>query len=252
MTHTFEHTVQLYENDAFLADNTAALIKEALADGQGMVIVATRNHETRFLTPLIESGFDVPGAIASGRLALLDARELLNRFMVQRWPNRKLFREHVGGLVRDSLRRYSRLTIFGEMVDLLWKDGLKDAAIRIEELWNELGTEIPFRLACAYQQHLFDYNVAPAYMNGICRAHSSATCAEDTRRLEAAFAAAVSEVLGRSRAEMLRRLFSSHVRWHSPAARLFWLRSNMPGLAERVMIRARQHYAAAGETILRS
>ncbi len=29
---------------------------------------------------------------------------------------------------------------YGEMVDLLWKDGNVDGAVQLEALWNELGT----------------------------------------------------------------------------------------------------------------
>ena len=36
------------------------------------------------------------------------------------------------------------------MVDLLWKDGLEDAAIRLETLWNQLANTEDFKLLCGY------------------------------------------------------------------------------------------------------
>jgi hypothetical protein len=39
---------------------------------------------------------------------------------------------------------------YGEMVNVLWKDGLTAAAIRLETLWNELAKSYDFKLLCGY------------------------------------------------------------------------------------------------------
>jgi hypothetical protein len=36
------------------------------------------------------------------------------------------------------------------MVNVLWKDGLTGAAIRLETLWNELARSHDFKLLCGY------------------------------------------------------------------------------------------------------
>jgi hypothetical protein len=41
------------------------------------------------------------------------------------------------------------------MVDLLWKDGLEAAAIRLETLWNELANTHDFKLLCGYSMGNF-------------------------------------------------------------------------------------------------
>jgi hypothetical protein len=46
----------------------------------------------------------------------------------------------MGETIRLASRGRENATVraYGEMVDLLWKDGLEEAAIRLETLWNEL------------------------------------------------------------------------------------------------------------------
>ena len=41
------------------------------------------------------------------------------------------------------------------MVDLLWKDGHEAAAIRLETLWNQLGSTHDFALLCGYSMGNF-------------------------------------------------------------------------------------------------
>jgi hypothetical protein len=48
------------------------------------------------------------------------------------------------------------LRIFGEMVAVLWNDGKHDAALSLEELWNDLREEHDFSLFCAYPLKCFE------------------------------------------------------------------------------------------------
>ena len=44
---------------------------------------------------------------------------------------------------------------YGEMVNVLWKDGMTAAAIRLETLWNELAQSHDFNLLCGYSMGNF-------------------------------------------------------------------------------------------------
>jgi hypothetical protein len=63
------------------------------------------------------------------------------------------------------------------MVDLLWKDGLTVAAIRLEVLWNQLAMTHDFSLLCGYAMGNF---YKDAEIEDICRQHSHAISAEGT------------------------------------------------------------------------
>ncbi len=61
---------------------------------------------------------------------------------------------------------------FGEMVDVLCKRGRPDAALRLEEMWNELVGARSLSLMCAYERGSFPHPSDGAHFAGICDAHS--------------------------------------------------------------------------------
>ena len=56
----------------------------------------------------------------------------------------------IGGLIRQAGTGGRPVRAYGEMVALLWDDGLVNAAIQLEEMWNELGRRHSFSLFCGY------------------------------------------------------------------------------------------------------
>jgi hypothetical protein len=58
---------------------------------------------------------------------------------------------------------------YGEMVDVLWKDDLHAAAIRLEMLWNQLANARRFSLLCGYSMGSFYKDAA---FHEICRQHT--------------------------------------------------------------------------------
>jgi PAS domain S-box-containing protein len=73
---------------------------------------------------------------------------------VDDWPDEILFHatiEPALAQAESGLRRKSHpIVAFGEMVALLWAAGKCDAAIRLEQMWNELAHKHSFSLRCAY------------------------------------------------------------------------------------------------------
>ena len=58
---------------------------------------------------------------------------------------------------------------YGEMVDVLWKDGKEAAAIRLEMLWNQLANTRKFSLLCGYSMGSFYKDAA---FDDICQQHT--------------------------------------------------------------------------------
>ncbi len=145
-----DHLVQFYEDEAFLFDAVGRFLGAGLDAGDRLIVIATPEHRRGFVQRL--HGPDVDGAIAEGRLLLLDARETLGRFMVNGRPDGDRFRR----VLEDVLSRAAggqngvRIRAYSEMVDLLWRDGERSAAIALEHLWNEAGSWHAFSLLCAY------------------------------------------------------------------------------------------------------
>ena len=92
--------------------------------------------------------------------------------MVEGKPDEARFRNVVGTLVAQATAGKRPLRAFGEMVALLWQKGNADAAIRLEELWNDPGKEYVFSLFCAYPMAGFGSNADGQPFTHICKAHT--------------------------------------------------------------------------------
>lgn len=149
------HAVQFYERESYLLDSVTKYIGSALSASHAGILIATPPHREGVAQRLTARGFDVASAGAQGRYVALDARDTLNRLMVDGWPDPARFDDAIGTLIGKTHERARQIYAFGEMVTLLWAEGNSDAAIRLEELWNELGTRQQFSLLCAYPIEAF-------------------------------------------------------------------------------------------------
>src|SRR5882757_8398718 len=76
-----DHIVQLYQDQQFLNRAVCRFAAGAIANGEGVILVPTAAHWEAFRPRLVAEGVDVEGAQARGQLTIVDADELLPRFM---------------------------------------------------------------------------------------------------------------------------------------------------------------------------
>ena len=236
-----DHFVQLYQELDGLADAVAEYVGAGLARGEGAVLIATPEHRAAFLDRL--------GSAERSRLRLLDAEDTLATFMVGGMPQWKAFHEVIGGLIAELRLQWPAVRAYGEMVDVLWQRGEREAAIRLEEYWNELGKLQTFSLFCAYRMDPLESGAYAGPLESVCRAHSQLIPARDTASFDAAVSAASARVLDPQLAQILLALAASHhtaTRMPAGQAALFWLRQNMPGAADRVLRELRDGASKAG------
>ncbi len=173
-----EHFVQFYETDEFLVESVSGFIGAAIQGEEGGIIVATEAHREAILQRFKEGGVDVCRAEARGRFVCLDAAGTLAKFMVNGTPNAQRFMDVVGGVVARVGGCASGVRAFGEMVAILWGEGNGAAAIRLEELWNELATQHTFSLFCAYPISAFNESSQTESLQHICQTHTHVIPAE--------------------------------------------------------------------------
>ncbi|NVB81624.1 MAG: GAF domain-containing protein [Kofleriaceae bacterium] len=168
------HIVQFYEADGQLIGAVSQYLLAGLDAGEPLVIIATAEHRAAFSAALAARGFDVDVLSRAGRLTMLDARETLSLFMVGDTPDAALFDASVGGVLARVQASFGSRSIraYGEMVDILWRDGNPDAALRVEGLWNELGRRRSFSLFCAYVMGNFYRVDGVGGIEAVCAAHS--------------------------------------------------------------------------------
>jgi signal transduction histidine kinase len=168
------HTVQFYENDHYLEAAVADYLFEGIEGGEGIVVIATPGHRDAVTVRLKSKGCDTNALTISGKLVMLDARETLSSFMLHSLPNRAEFVKNVGSVIAQCARMVegAQVRAYGEMVDLLWKDGNIEGAIQLEEFWNELQQSENFSLLCAYAMGNFYKSAHGDDFQRICRIHS--------------------------------------------------------------------------------
>ncbi len=200
-----EHWVQFYETDSFLAETVTEFLLEGLRADEAAIIVATDVHRRAFVDLLRAKGLDVDGYVGREQLVMLDAATTLDAFMVAGSPDWKRFELAVGQQVAALARGGTRnVRAYGEMVDILWRNGQSVAAIRLEEMWNDLRARHTFKLLCAY---VIDSFYKQDGLPGVCATHShvmlpEARTANDAPSLPAAnLHALIAEISRRTECE---------------------------------------------------
>src|SRR5713226_6555573 len=181
-----EHFVQFCETDAFLMDSVSAFIGAGLRVGDAVIVLATKPHTENLEERLKKDGLEVAAARVRGQYIPIDAAATLSKCMVDGSPEPGRFAEVVGSMIALAAQGGCHVRIFGEMVALLWAEGNRAAAIRLEELWNDLGKTHSFSLCCAYPMQDFDGEVYEEEFTEICQQHSRVIPAESYTRLSSA------------------------------------------------------------------
>jgi len=177
-----DHVVQFYATDDFLIEQVRGFIGEGLRTGDACIVIATAAHRARLTRRLLAEGLDMYAARKQGAYLSRDAAATLAHFMVDGSPDAKHFTQLIGGAIARAAHGSQRqphpprpVRVFGEMVALLWAEGNQEAAIRLEELWNDLQKrdESPrFSLVCAYPMPGFEGKASEGSFTAICRQHT--------------------------------------------------------------------------------
>lgn len=223
------HFVQVYQDVDFLAEAVRRYLEAGLEAGEAALVIARPEHRARFA---------VPGDVVS-----LDAEETLARFMASGMPQWEPFRALVGGLIGAQGRP---VRAYGEMVDILWQRGEREAATRLEEYWNELARLHEFSLFCAYYMDPLDSASYDGALQCVCKTHSHLIPARDYARFDREVADASRKVLDAPLARMLFSLSRTPTAMPAGQAALFWLKQNMPRAAERILSELRGSASRAG------
>ena len=170
--HEHHHAVQFYTHTDELFKTIATFLSEGLVSGQPAIVIATREHATAIETALRTRFIDVAEARRLGDLVILDADETLSTFMVGGVPDQRLFQRNMATIIQQAIRGRENTLVraYGEMVDVLWKKGKSDAAIRLEVLWNELAERFTFSLLCGYAMGNF-YKQTEGFEQ-VCQQHT--------------------------------------------------------------------------------
>jgi DNA-binding NarL/FixJ family response regulator len=172
------HEVLFYSDDSEFLDRFTVFIAAALEAGDVAIALATDAHRDGLVQKLKARGLDIDAALQEGRYIPLDAGKTLSAFMVNGMPDSNRFFEVAGELVRTAAkagkRGHPRLAACGECAPLLWEEGKADAAIRVEQLWDQLAAAYEIDTLCGYALSSFRGEEGRRVFQSICAEHSAA------------------------------------------------------------------------------
>ncbi|MGF6266939.1 hypothetical protein OKW49_007933, partial [Paraburkholderia youngii] len=166
--HDASHFVQFYQSDVELIEDVGAFLQCALDAGGTAIAIATADHIASMA--LLLDAADATRRCKDDAI-FVDAHTALDGFMVDGWPDEARFMSTVGALVARTVRRGQPVHAFGEMVAILYAQGLGEAALRLEHLWNRLAGDHRFSLFCAYPDREFIGAEHTPLFRHICDAH---------------------------------------------------------------------------------
>jgi hypothetical protein len=239
------HFAQLHRRSETLTRAVGQFVETGLRRGNGVVVIASALHTEELVDRLAEKGIDVGSFLRGGQLVLRNAEAMLDTIMRGGMPDGREFRRAIGSVL-ESVHAFGRPAprAYGEMVNLLWRAGQTAAAIRLEELWNELATLYPFGLFCGYMLDSQDATVYAGRLHEIGRSHADVLATPDDECFREALDQGSHDVFGLPLSRLL-ALSAEPPAAHPKAPdqrALLWIMRHGPASSAEVLERARIHY----------
>jgi DNA-binding NarL/FixJ family response regulator len=172
-----QHEVEFYADDSAFLDGFTRFIEAALKIGNAVVVMVSAPHRNSLHERLRAGGLDIGAAIDQGKYISLDRAEALPLFMVNDMPDPNRFFKVTGDRIRDAAKAakgdHPRVAACGECSPLLWELGNADAAIALEQLWDEIARTYDVDILCGYSLGSFQGAIGSQVFEKICAEHSA-------------------------------------------------------------------------------
>jgi len=148
------HEALYYSTETLLLDRWASAAQAALEEGATFLLVATPARQQRLRVMLEKRGANVAVPISEGRYVSIGVDETLAKFMVGDRPDEARFWTSATslmlGLAKASTAEQPRIVACGECAPSLCVRGNAEAAVRLEQLWDELTRTYNLDTVCGY------------------------------------------------------------------------------------------------------
>ena len=164
------HIIQVYDSEFTFMDSLECFATCGLRGGEAVVLFATPRHLQDLQIRLHSSHLQLDRASWQDRYIPVVANEVLGKFMVDGWPDERMFKSVVGEFLDRAQDGGREVRVFGEIVGLLMANGETEATMRVEQLWNEICRERKLTLFCAYPRACFPTD-SSGTLERICNQH---------------------------------------------------------------------------------
>jgi DNA-binding NarL/FixJ family response regulator len=171
------HEIQFYSDDASFLLGFSVFIEAALLAGKAVIVLATKSHHNDLFQRLEQRGSNIVTAIEDKRYVALDVADTLSTFMVNDMPDPVRFMKVTAPVVMEAAKAAKgeppSVAACGECAPFLWAQGNADAAIQVEQLWDEIARTYAVDILCGYVLTKFQREREQHITNRICAEHSS-------------------------------------------------------------------------------
>lgn len=133
--------------------------------GQAILLLASGAHRAMIVEELRANGID------PNRCEFVDARELLAACTAGGSLDEDRLRQDLYRIVTAAVKSAESVTVYGELVDMLIAGAHGAAALRLEDLWNELIQVHPISLLCSHALAHFHGAGGGSLLDEVCRRH---------------------------------------------------------------------------------
>jgi len=151
------HEAGFYADESSLLDDYVRFAEAALDAGNGLIIVVASSRRDQLYQRLQADGVDIDRITRERRCLWLDVPAVLSSFMAGGRIDEARFWNGVGALILEAARGSRpdppRVSACGDCASTLLQEGLVDAAIRLEQLWDDVARTYNVDIFCPYSSH---------------------------------------------------------------------------------------------------
>jgi DNA-binding NarL/FixJ family response regulator len=174
---TWRHVAAFYSDEALHLDDYTRLAETTLKAGNALIVMVLDSRREMLEQRLLARGIDVAHAFREGRYLASTVENGLSGFMVNGWPDERRFLATATPVVQAAVNASRgtprRVAALGECALALWIAGKSEAAIRSEQLWDELVRRYEVDALCGYPIYALPRDENRHVFPGICAAHSA-------------------------------------------------------------------------------
>ena len=241
------HFAQFHRERDALVDSVFSFLEAGLRRGNSVLVIAAPDQVAVLFERLAASKLHPKSLGNSGQLAVLHSDRILEQFVANALPEWADFRSVLGPVI-SRMQPFGRgIRIYSELASALWGAGNTDAAVRLEDFWNALGSAYPFALYCGYTMDTHSEHSYAAPLEELGRTHSEILGTAEDEQFGIALDRASKEIFGISLTQMAGVTRQDGARRFPSGQRtMLWVKRNLPMSTAQLVEKARQYFRLDG------
>ena len=148
------HEVVFYSDQSSFIETVSQFLGSALKAGDATVVILANSKREALVHRLQAMGLDIAALVEEGRYIPRDPTQVLSTFMVNGLPEPNRFQRVASGIIQTAAKTLrkepTQVVICGECAPVLQSEGNPEAALKLEELWNEIAQSSSIHILCTY------------------------------------------------------------------------------------------------------